>query len=126
MSRTDRLAMDLIYYGESTATCGWDVDGEAMFGDAFRPAAALVVPLGELAIVPDTVGAISVDVHPLTPDLRLAFLDTSPEVLGAANDGRYPVTLPGRGCFVVSVGWSADGRSAAFTGLAESPAGSCA
>ncbi|MDQ3468347.1 MAG: hypothetical protein M3487_01000 [Actinomycetota bacterium] len=125
-SGTGRVAMDLIYYGESSSTCfGLNVDGDAMFEDNFRPATALVVPAGELVIDPDRPGEAWVDVRPLEPGMRLAGIEVSRVVLSAASDGTYPVSLPGPGCFVVTVGWGDDVGDGTFTGLAESEPGTC-
>jgi hypothetical protein len=117
--------MDVIYYSEHTRTCDYDVDGEATFDDAFRPSSALLVPARELAIAAEPKGSVSVDVRPLEPGMRLAVIGPSSDVLAAASDGTYPLTLPHPGCFVVTVGWSVDDRSGEFTGLAESERGLC-
>ncbi|MGI9029832.1 MAG: hypothetical protein ACR2HP_07580 [Ilumatobacteraceae bacterium] len=123
---TERIEMDVIFYGESSPTCGWDSDGDAMFNDDLRPAEALLTPDGGLAIAADLVGRLSVGIEPLVPDQRLANLAPGAEVPASADDGTYPVALPGPGCFVITVGWSSDGRSGQFVGLAETALGACA
>jgi hypothetical protein len=125
VSSVDRVEMDVIYYGEQSETCGYNVDGDAMFDDAFRPALALLVPARELAIAAGPKGSVSVDIRPLEPGMRLAVIGPSSDVLAAASDGTYPITLPHPGCFVVTVGWGVGDRDGHFTGLAESERGLC-
>lgn len=119
---TDRVAMDVINYGD--ASCGYNADGEAMFSDAFRPGNALAVPDRDLAISADPDGTVLYDVRRLRSHMRLANIDPSLAPV-AANDGTYGVSLPGPGCFVVTVYWQLDGRDALYTGLAETDTGNC-
>jgi hypothetical protein len=126
----DRVEMDLIYYQEISATCGYNADGDAMFDDAFHPATALDALDGELAIATGFQAAVSIDIRPFKPPVRLAAISTSPDILAAASDGTYPVALPGNGCFVVTVAWSVDitetsGREGKYTGLSETQPGAC-
>ncbi|MEJ7561637.1 MAG: hypothetical protein WKF45_03830 [Ilumatobacteraceae bacterium] len=119
-----RTQMDLVYLGEHSGTCGRDLDGDAMFNDSFRPTAVLTVPTGRLALWMSARGRVDVDVRPLRRQMRLAVIDPRGRVEPAA-DRSYPITLPGRGCFAVTVHWVADGRDGLFTGLAESRADAC-
>jgi hypothetical protein len=125
VSSVDRVTMDLIYYNEMTETCGYAIDGEAMFDDAFRPASALFAPTRDLAIATDTDGSVSVDIRPLKPGMRVATSGPSRDVLAAVSDRTYPLALPGPGCFVVTIGWRGENRVGQFTGLAESQRGLC-
>jgi hypothetical protein len=125
VSSVDRVEMDIIYYSEQTTTCGYNADGEAMFDGDFRPASAALVPARELAIAAEPKGSVSVDIRPLEPATRLNAIGPSSDVLAAARDGTYPITLPHPGCFVVTVGWIVGDRDGHFTGLAESERGLC-
>jgi len=119
------VSMDLVFYEESTDACGYNADGEAMFDDGFRPASALLAAGGELSVFANVVGAFSVDISPLETGLRLASIEPSPDVLSSASDGSYVLSLPGPGCFVVTVGFVDEGRHGRFTGLAESDVDAC-
>jgi len=119
-----RTRMALIYLSENTESCSRALDGGAMFNDAFRPNAVLTVPSGRLALWVSARGRVDVDVRPLRRQMRLAAIDPRVRVERAA-DVSYPIPLPGRGCFAVTVDWVADGRDGRFTGLAESRADAC-
>ncbi len=62
--------------------------------------------------------------QPLEPGLRLADVAPTRDV-PPADHGTYPITLPGAGCFVVTVGWNGDNRTGQFTGLAETHRSLC-
>ena len=81
------------------------------------------MPDGQLAIAPERAGDVSFDVRPLEPGMRLAIIGTSDDVLAVASDGTYPISLPGPGCFVVTVAWGDDVSNGHYTGLAESEPG---
>lgn len=130
VSDSDRSEMDLIHYQETSATCGYNADGDAMFDDAFRPATALDALDGELAIATGFQAEVSVDIRPFEPPMRLTAINPSPDILAAASDGTYPVAVSGTGCFVITVAWSADitetsGREGMYTGLSETHPGAC-
>jgi hypothetical protein len=119
VSAVDEVAADLVYYGDSSLPCSMNADGEAVFDDAFRPARNLVAPGGSLAIAVDQPGDVSVDVRPLDGVGRLADLAPAGDVLTAAADGTYPISLPGVGRYVITVGWWAGERGGQFVAVAE-------
>lgn len=123
-SATDVVALDVVYYGESSPTCGWDVDGEAMFDDTFRPERAVLSTDSVLAIGVDQAGELQVGIHLLAPDTRVATLGTD-DASTAGRDRTRWLALPGAGCFVVAVTWIDGGRSGQFVGLAASHPGAC-
>lgn len=125
VSNARRLTTDLVFYGEQTPTCGYDRDGGAMFNDTFRPATALLVPDRELMIVTDRTGEVSVDIRALAPGMRLADIVPPPDVLTAAADGTFPIALPARGCFVVTLGIRPEIGVGRFVGLVETERGAC-
>lgn len=125
ISVEDSAPMDLVFYEHMTSTCGYNADGDAMFDDSFRPATAVETASGELRIAAPGSGAVSVDIRSLEPGTRLAGIRPSADVLTIDSAGTYPISIPGNGCFVITVGWIAGERSAQFTGLAESSAGLC-
>ena len=120
------VTMDLVFYEESTGTCGYNADGEAMFDDSYRPASVLLAEGGQsvgrrealLASSPST------SVHS-SPGLRLASIEPSADALASSADGGYVLSLRGAGCFVVTVGFRGEARDGRFTGLAESEIDVC-
>ena len=118
-SDADVVSADVVYYGESSPTCGFNTDGNAMFDDAFRPERALVASDGRLEVAVDQSADVTVDVRLLQPDTALATIDPGGQAL-SASDGAYPLVLPGSGCFVVTIGFNTDTRSGQFTALATS------
>lgn len=119
------VEMDVMFYQRSTKGCGYNADGAAMFDDHLRPAGALRVTRRALAVAPHPDADISIDIRPLEPRMRLASNTPSNDVLAAANDGTYPISLPGAGCFAVTVDWHIDGRDGRYTATAESTPGRC-
>lgn len=120
------MPMDMVYYEETTESCGYSADGIAMFDPLFRPEQALVAPDGTVKVTVDGNGEGDVmhDVRPLEPTLAVGGI--KPAIAATVDsDGAYPVTLPGGGCFVVTIGWQAEGRSAKFTSLVETVSGAC-
>jgi hypothetical protein len=116
--------MTLIVYEESTPQCGQNVDGEAMVDPLFRPGIALVAPDGNIRVTVDALGEVVQDVQTLEPTTAIGSI--KPKTLATAdNYGKYPVTMPGTGCFVVTIGWQAEGRRAQFASLMESAPGLC-
>ena len=123
-SDADVVAADEVYYGESSPTCGFNGDGNAMFDDTYRPERALVASNGRFEIAVDQPGAVTVDVRVLQPDTGLARIDPGGQVLSPIN-GRYSLALPGAGCFVVTIGFNTETQSGQYTALAASSSDAC-
>ena len=110
--------MAMVFYGESTQSCGLDVDGDAMFDPSFHPEHVLLAPDGTINVTVDGDGELVQDVQPFEPTMVVAGIKPTTAVT-ADSDGSYPVTLPGAGCFVVTIGWQAEGRTGQFASLVE-------
>lgn len=118
------VTADVVYYGESSQTCGFNTDGNAMFDDAFRPERAILASDGRLEIAVDQPGEVTVDIRLLRPDTGLAAIDPGGPAL-SASDGAYSLVLPDSGCFVVTIGFKTDTRSGQFVALAASTPDAC-
>lgn len=123
-SGADVVAADVVFYGESSPTCGFNADGDAMFDDSFRPERAILATDGRLEIAVDQPGSVTVDTRLLQPDTGLAAIDPGGQAL-SASDGAYSLELPGSGCFVVTIGFKTETRSGRFTALAASSSDAC-
>jgi hypothetical protein len=127
----EALAMDLVYYAESSPTCGYDADGVYMFDDALRPSRFVLAAEGVVRVLIERSGTMRVTTTPLTPDLRLATADGGGDGQEAEGATAVELAIPDEGCIVVTLHWQSkpttetEGSSAQMVALAATTPDTC-
>jgi hypothetical protein len=91
---TGAVVADLVYFGESSPTCGYNSDGVAMFDSSIRPDSVLVASDGRIDVVVSEPGDVRVDIRELHPNAGIGAIELGGEPL-VSTDGTYPLALPG-------------------------------
>ena len=96
-----------------------------MFDDSYRPSAVFTATEPVVIVTVNRDGEISTDVQPFVSGQRLAAIQPGSGYQPVGASQPATITVPSKGCLVVTVAWRDNVSDGLFTSLIGSEQGAC-